>query len=205
MDELAALLEAARDEDIALPDLAGIAVAEGTSAGKVARLAALGKRPQQIAVEASLAKSTVTHHLRRLKIDLGRGYVGRRVVCELLSRSGLRASELCDLKIGQVRLHDPKGTRLRVVDSKTEAGVPTGPDDYLVPSARGKRISRQRIGKIVEAAARLASERLEAKGLPPLPNTTPHTLRRTYISIALLANEFDLKFVMPRSGTPTRA
>ena len=210
MDELAALLDAARDQDVGLPDLAGLAVAKGSSAEKVARLAAVGKRPKQIAEELSLSKATVAYHLRRLKIDPGRGYVGRRVVCEILGRGGLRVSELCDLKIGRVRLHDSEGARLRIEDAKTEAGerivkltpdlaevivehidrlrragMPTGPEDYLVPNARGGRISRQRIGKIVAAAAKLASERLVAKGLPPLPKTTPHTLRRTYISIAL--------------------
>jgi integrase len=39
-----------------------------------------------------------------------------------------------------------------------------------------------------------------ARGLPPLPHTTPHTLRRTYISIALLANNFDVKWVMSQVG-----
>ena len=57
-----------------------------------------------------------------------------------------------------------------------------------------------RIGEIVAAAAKLASERLTQKGLPPLPHTTPHTLRRTYISIALLANNFDVKWVMAQVG-----
>jgi integrase len=41
---------------------------------------------------------------------------------------------------------------------------------------------------------------LEGRGLPPLPHTTPHTLRRTYISIALLANNFDVKWVMGQVG-----
>jgi hypothetical protein len=36
--------------------------------------------------------------------------------------------------------------------------------------------------------------------LPALPNTTPHTLRRTYISAALIANKFDLKYVMDQVG-----
>ena len=45
-------------------------------------------------------------------------------------------------------------------------------------------------------AAEAASEQLGARGLPPLPHTTPHTLRRTYISIALLANRFDVLWVM---------
>jgi len=69
-----------------------------------------------------------------------------------------------------------------------------------VPNVRGGRISRQRIRKIVADAAGLASERLVAQDLPPLPHTTPHTLRRTYISIALLANEFDVKWVMRQVG-----
>ena len=36
--------------------------------------------------------------------------------------------------------------------------------------------------------------------MPPLQHTTPHTLRRTYISIALLANNFDVKWVMNQVG-----
>lgn len=225
MDELAALLDAAQEQDVGLPDLAALEVPKGGTPEKVARLAATGKRPQQIAVELGLAKGTVSYHLRRLGIDMGRGYAGRRVVCEILGRAGLRASGLCDLKIGQVRLHGPNGARLRIEEAKTDAGeriveltpdlaeaivehidrlrqagMPTRPDDYLVPNARGGRSSRKRIGGIVAAAAKLASERLVARGLPPLPKTTPHTLRRTYISIALLANEFDVKWVMDQVG-----
>jgi len=224
-DELAALLEAASDQDAAMPDLVTLDVRPGTSPEQVARLAAAGKRPKQIASALSLSKATVTYHLRRLGIELGRAYVGRRVVCELLGRQGLRASEVCDLKIGRVRLHDAEGARLRIVDAKTpagerivevtpesaeaiiehidrlrRAGFPTGPDVYLVPNARGGRMSRQRVGKIVGAAAELARERLEAKGLPPLPHTTPHTLRRTYVSMALIANEFDVEWVMHQVG-----
>ena len=39
-----------------------------------------------------------------------------------------------------------------------------------------------------------------AQGRPPLPHVTPHSLRRTYISIALLANNFDVKWVMSQVG-----
>jgi integrase len=80
------------------------------------------------------------------------------------------------------------------------AGHPTGPDAYLFPNVRGGRIARQRIGKNLREAATLADERLQQQGRPPLPNTTPHTLRRTYISIALLANGFDVKWVMSQVG-----
>src|SRR4051812_39268991 len=61
-------------------------------------------------------------------------------------------------------------------------------------------MSRQRAAEIVGDAAALASKRLATRGLPALPNTTPHTLRRTYISIALLANRFDVMWVMSQVG-----
>jgi integrase len=80
------------------------------------------------------------------------------------------------------------------------AGAPTGPKAYLVPNLQGGRIDRGRVARILTLASGRASEQLTAKGLPPLPNTTPHTLRRTYISIALLANEFDVKWVMGQVG-----
>jgi hypothetical protein len=212
MDELAAVLDAAAEQDLELPP--GGPTDVGHTAAMVRRLVSKGLRPSQIASELAITKSTVTHHLRRLGAEVGPGYVGRRVVCEILGRSGVRASELCDLKIGQVRLHDPAGARFHIPDAKTDTGIrevqmspdlaeavvthldrlrrigaPSGPDDYLVPNLRGGRMTRQRVWKIVGEAARLATQRLMAKGLPPLPNTTPHTLRRTYISIALLRQQ----------------
>jgi integrase len=221
LDELATLIEAAAAQD-ALPSL----VLDGDSSrDRVARLIAAGRRPKDIAAELGLAKSTVNFHLARLGVDQASVYLGRRAVVEILGRSGVRASELCDLRIRDVRLHDPDGARFRIRDAKTEAGVrevqmspdlveaivehldrlgraglPTGPDAYLVPNLRGGRLSRQRVGKIVAEAAALATERLAERGLPPLPHITPHSLRRTYISIALLANNFDVKWVMSQVG-----
>ncbi len=54
--------------------------------------------------------------------------------------------------------------------------------------------------ELVREAALEASSRHEARGLPPLPHITPHSLRRTYISIALIANNFDVKWVMSQVG-----
>jgi integrase len=86
------------------------------------------------------------------------------------------------------------------LDRMRRAGQPTGPDDYAVPNVRGGRMDRQRVGRIVrDAAARASAERVK-RGLPPLPHITPHSLRRTYISIALLANSFDVKWVMSQVG-----
>ena len=223
MDELAALLDAAADQDAAMRISAPPGA--GQTATAVAGLASKGLAAAQIAKKVGCGKSTVTYHLRRLGADIGRGYVGRRALCELLGRAGPRVGELTAMKIGDVRVHDPEGARFRIPDAKTETGVrmvemspalaevvvahidrlrrlglPTGPDDYLLPNLRGGRMTRKRVGQIVGEAAALASERLALKGVPPLPRTTPHTLRRTYISIALIANEGDVKYVMSQVG-----
>jgi integrase len=224
IDELTALIDAAAAQDTSLDQIPA-ASDLGLTAMMVTQLFAQGRKPIQIAKQLGLAKSTVNYHLSRQGLTAGRGYVGRRAVVEILGRAGLRVSELSDLKIGEVRLHDPEGARLKIPDAKTETGVrdveisldlvealvehldrlqrmgaPTGPDDYLIPNSRGRRMSRQRVGEIVADAAKEASNRLTAMGMPPLPNTTPHTLRRTYISIQLLANNFDIKYVMDQVG-----
>jgi hypothetical protein len=57
--------------------------------------------------------------------------------------------------------------------------------------ARSGLKSRQRVAKIVGDAATLATTQSQACGLPLLPHVTPHSLRRTYISIALVENNFE--------------
>jgi integrase len=222
-DELAALLDAAAEQD---RPLANVKLGElGPTATLVAHLLAQGKRPKQIANALGVNPSTVAWHLSRMGANVGRGYVGRRVICEILGRSGLRVSELCDLRLGQVRVHDPNGARFLITDAKTETGIrevqltpdlveavvehidqlrraghPTGPTDPLVPNLNGGRISRQRVGKVLREAAEAASTKRVASGLPPLPAVTPHAMRRTYISLALVSNEFDVKWVMGQVG-----
>lgn len=224
LDELAALLEAAAAED-ALPSFAAETLAgEGTQA-RVARRIASGKRPSDIAGELGLTKATVSFHLRQLGVAGPIGYIGRRAVIEVLARSGVRASELCDLRVRDVRLHEAGGARFQICDSKTDAGVrevqmtpdlvealvehldrlrraghPAGPDAFLVPNRRGGRLDRQRVGQIVGDARRAAGELRAGRGLPALPHITPHSLRRTYISLALVANDFDVKWVMSQVG-----
>ena len=134
-------------------------------------------------------------------------------------------SELCDTRIGELRLDAATGAHFRIPDAKTEAGIrevqvspdlrdelvahldrllragySTEPEAHLFPNLRDGRMDRQRAGEIVGEAAKLATRRLTARGLPALPNTTPHSLRRTYISIALLANGFDVLWVMNQVG-----
>ena len=185
-------------------------------------------RASEIAAELGLAKATVSYHLRRL----GGRATARPTSAGARSsrRSGAAAcasSELCDLRVGDVRLHDRDGARFRIPDAKTEAGIrevqmspdlveefvahvdrlrraghPTGPRRLPVPERRAAAGStRQRVGEIVREAAALATERPErARACRRCRDTTPHTLRRTYISIALLANSFDVLWVMGQVG-----
>jgi hypothetical protein len=41
---------------------------------------------------------------------------------------------------------------------------------------------------------------MQALGMPPRPHITPHSFRRTYVSILLLASEFDLEWAMKQVG-----
>ena len=54
---------------------------------------------------------------------VGAPYAGRAFIVRVLGYSGVRNSELCDLRIGNVRLHDPGGARFHIPDAKTETGV----------------------------------------------------------------------------------
>ncbi|MHB8241743.1 MAG: tyrosine-type recombinase/integrase [Solirubrobacteraceae bacterium] len=128
-------------------------------------------------------------------------------------------------QIGNLRLHDLHNARVDITDSKTETGIrevelspylaevltehidrlakagfDTGPTAPLFPNERGNRMSRKRVGVIVKEAAVLATEKMRERGLPPLAHITPHSLRRTYITIALLANNYDIKWVMDQVG-----
>ena len=224
IDELAALIDAATAQD-SLPRIAPTDMTGESTRAKVARRLAAGRCAGTIAVELGLAKATVSYHAARLGVDDGGVYAGRRAVIEILARGGVRASELCDLRLRDVRLHDPTGARFHIRSSKTDTGIrevqmtpalveafvdhldrlhragqPTGSDDYAVPNVRGGRMDRQRVGTIVHDAATRASADRATRGLPALPHITPHSLRRTYISIALLANSFDVKWVMSQVG-----
>jgi len=226
MDELVALTDAAAEQDARNADQRSPGQpGRGATAAAVASRWARGMRPSDIATDLELSKATISYHLRRLNATGPATYAGRRAVVATLGGSGTRVSELCDLRIRDLRLHAATGAHFRIPDAKTEAGIrevqvspdlvdelvthldnlrragrSTEPDAYLFPNLRGGRMSRQRAAEIVGEAAGLASERVTARGLPALPNTSPHSLRRSYISIALLANGFDVLWVMSQVG-----
>ncbi|HXB65633.1 MAG TPA: tyrosine-type recombinase/integrase, partial [Solirubrobacteraceae bacterium] len=225
-DELIAAEDAALSQDPSLADYARAHREAPAGSGEAAVALALseGLRPAQVTKRVGLTQATVGFHCKKFGPSAGI-YVGRRAIVCTLGRAGLRVSELCDIKIGQLVLHGVEGSRLDIPDAKTETGIrkvemsddlveaiaehidrlrragfDTGPEACLFPNMRGGRMSRQRAYAIVADAAKLADERQRARGVAPLPHVTPHTLRRTYISIALLANKFDVKWVMDQVG-----
>jgi integrase len=227
MDELACVEDAAADQDPSLERFAYAAreTRSGSTAQAVAVRLSEGKRQKQIVAELGIAPGTVHFHVRKLG-GVGVGvYVGRKAILCTLGRAGVRNSELCGIRLGHLRLHDLNNARLDIPDSKTETGIrivelspdlaevlvthidrlakagnSTGPTAYLFQNERGGRMTRKRIGEIVHEAAERATEKMLEQGMPPLAHITPHSLRRTYISILLLASEFDLKWVMEQVG-----
>lgn len=78
-----------------------------------------GNSQASLVRELGLTQGSISYHLKRL--DLGAIYVGRAPIVSTLGYSGVRVSELCDLKIGELRLHDPERARFLVADAKTKA------------------------------------------------------------------------------------
>jgi integrase len=84
---------------------------------------------------------------------------------------------------------------------KVRRGYPTGPDVPFFCTASGKRWDAGNVReRILEPAVNLANARLTERALPPLPHATPHTLGRTYVSIMLLATNFDVTYVQHQVG-----
>lgn len=136
----------------------------------------------------------------------------------VLTLAGLRISEALDLRWRDV---DPAGRWLDVAESKTDAGIRRvhlspmlhrrlteyrersryrGPDDRVFPTRMGKRDNPSNIRtRVLAHAVEAANEDLRATGFQEIGEITPHSLRRTYISLALAAGS-DVRFVMQQVG-----
>lgn len=142
----------------------------------------------------------------------------RRPLLATLTLAGLRISEALDLRWRDVNL---AARRLRVAASKTDAGVRkvdltpalqellaeyrdrspyTRPGDFVFPTNAGKRDNPSNVrNRHLNSATKLANVDLQAAGREPMPNVTPHSLRRTFISL-LLAAGADVPYVMAQAG-----
>jgi integrase len=143
----------------------------------------------------------------------------RRVLLMTLALAGLRIGEALALRWRDV---DLAAGRLYVAGSKTDAGVRhvdllaalreelsvqkaktrfAAPDDLVFPTERGRPYSRDNARKRAFAlSVERADANLTARGRNPLPEgLTPHSLRRTFISL-LLATGADVPYVMRQVG-----
>ena len=136
--------------------------------------------------------------------------IGRRAAIATLAVLGLRISELCDVLCEDL---DWERSRLKVRDAKTPKGVreievpqwlmptlrshyeqrihdgfPMGPKDHFFGTLTGKRRDPDRFrDRILARAVALANERRAEQGYAPLPEITPHSLRRTWAMLAAQA------------------
>jgi integrase len=171
---------------------------------------------RQIASELGIASSTAVYLYRQAPAGVDRG---RRALVATLGCAGLRASEAAALNIEDLDLHHRK---IHVRDAKTEAGIrdvdmtPRLADELLrylatreeaqlgdpaFPTRTGARRDKDNIReRVLAPAVRRANARRGQAGLPPIPvRVTPHTLRRTYISLMLSAGA-DVPYVQDQVG-----
>jgi integrase len=143
----------------------------------------------------------------------------RRALLATLTLAGLRISEALDLRWRDV---DLGAGRMRIADAKTDAGVRqvdllpalreelsihkaqtrfSSPDDFVFPTERGARQDRNNARRrVVARSVERANENLMASGRNPLPGgITPHSLRRTFISLLLATGE-EVPYVMRQVG-----
>ena len=137
--------------------------------------------------------------------------IRNRAILHLLYASGLRVSELTDLKVADVDFENMllkitgKGSKERIVPAAKQVlkllqtyltgarieltqAIPLSP--YMFVSHRGRKLNRERIWAIIKDAA------LQA-GIDK--NIHPHTLRHSFAS-HLLANGADLRAIQEMLG-----
>ena len=212
-DELVDLIQAGAEID-RRQTLRGLAVAD-----EIVRLRDVeGRTWKEIAAETGLPVSTASHHYRAGRAAAA-AVSPRQAVLAALGWAGLRANELCALNWSDI---DFNQRRIHLADAKTPTGVrevdmspklvrtlqtykaclgEAAPDSPAFPTRSGARRTRSNLARrVVQPAARRADARRAARGLPPLPeDVTPHTLRRTYISLLLEAGA-PLPYVMQQVG-----
>lgn len=149
---------------------------------------------------------------RLLSVAVGedREDVRNRAMMELLYGSGLRVSELCQLKLSDVKMDSQyvrvvgKGQKTRIVPFGKRAHnaltiymnevrslfLKKGDSEYVFLTYRGKPFSRKGIWKLIKQMARKADIHKDI---------SPHTLRHSFAS-HLLANGAPLRIIQEMLG-----
>lgn len=148
-----------------------------------------------------------------------RGASIRRPLLATLAFAGLRLGEALALRWRAV---DLAGGRLRIAGAKTDAGVRAvdllpalrdelathkarsggaTADDLVFGTSTGSRQNASNVrNRTLAGAVELANAHRERTGLAPLPDgLTPHSLRRTFISLLLAIGE-EVPYVMQQVG-----
>lgn len=173
---------------------------------------------REIATTLGIASSTAVYFYRTPESS-SRNDDGRRALIAALGCGGLRATEAAELNIGDIDLVHGK---MHVRDSKTDAGVrdvdmtprlirevasyfATRPEARATapafPTRAGARRDKDNIRqRVVAPIVKRANHEREMAGLPPIGlAVTPHTLRRTYISLMLSAGA-EVPYVQAQVG-----
>jgi integrase len=144
----------------------------------------------------------------------------RRPLLAVLTLAGLRIGEALSLRWRDVSLGARK---LRVTEAKTDAGIRevdltptlqellseyrtrtkhTADDDLVFPTAKGRPDSASNVRqRFLASAVELANQELEKAGKEPIRKVTPHSLRRTFISLLFsLPKSPSVPYVMAQVG-----
>jgi integrase len=210
-DELVSLIEAADLID------QGISPRTLTRALRAKVLRARGLTWNEVAKELGCAESTAIYLAQiRGAPDAPRR---RRAIIVLLGLTGVRASEFTQLQWeridhthGRIVLHDAKtaagvreihlSTFVRKELSLYRASLGHNPaaDEHVFEVRGGGPTDRFNLGRRLNYIARVAAQLRVADNLAPLPiRITPHTFRRTYITLSMQAGK-DLVFVQTQAG-----
>jgi len=210
LDELADLLDAASAMDRG----------ESDKTQQVRALADSGKKPADIAAALAIAFPRVYYHLAKAQPCAGGAPSGGRLDTGLrgpADRGAVRsaaavAASACGSLRRRGRQDADRGVRevdrTPVLRDELVAhrawmvgeGMDVSPDALVFQTADGQPQTPSNVRRLLRVLRQRTNGRREAGGLNPLPHVTPHTLRRTYISILLLASRGDVEYVMDQVG-----
>jgi integrase len=136
-------------------------------------------------------------------------HLARRAMFAALVFSGMRLGELLALLwrdvdladgwlyVGRSKTDAGSGRRIKIrpalrdalLELKAGAGASTDPDALVFGTATGKPHSQSNVRRMMRNAVNRADERLQEIGEVPLPQVSPHSLRRTFASVMFALGE----------------